>query len=92
MISLEDCVAMCGLDEAEVAAISEHEHVPDIEAAAVASELLHRPGGASEIRQMFVDDMRAALVRGDRPHAAELLTTLRRFLGEHPEAAEPLRH
>jgi len=92
MISLEDCVAMCGLDEAEVAAIGEHEHLPEIEAAAVASELLHRSGGAREIRQMLVDDMRAALARGDRPHAAELLTTLRRFVGEHPEAAEPLRH
>jgi hypothetical protein len=28
MISLEDCIAFCGLTEDEVAAISEHEHIP----------------------------------------------------------------
>jgi hypothetical protein len=27
MISLADCIGMCGLDEDEVAAISEHEHI-----------------------------------------------------------------
>ena len=37
MISLEDCIGMCGLDENEVAAISEHEHIPEISAAALAS-------------------------------------------------------
>jgi len=37
MISLEDCIGMCGLDENEVAAISEHEHIPEIAAAALAS-------------------------------------------------------
>jgi hypothetical protein len=89
MISLEDCIAMCGLDEDEVAAIVEHEHVPEIEAAAMASELMHRPGGAAAIRGILVDDMRAARRRGDLRRAAELLATLRRFLDEHPEAATP---
>jgi hypothetical protein len=28
MISLEDCIGLCGLDEDEVFAISEHEHIP----------------------------------------------------------------
>jgi len=30
MISLEDCVALCDLTPDEVAAIGEHEHVPEI--------------------------------------------------------------
>jgi hypothetical protein len=34
MISLEDCVGMCGLTKEEVLAIAEHEHVPEIAAAA----------------------------------------------------------
>lgn len=89
MISIEDCIAMCGLDREEVDAIMEHEHVPEVEAAAIASDLLHRAGGAAEIRQMLVDDMRAARANGDRAHAAALLTVLRRFLHEHPEAASP---
>ena len=36
MISIEDCIAMCGLTEQEVMAIAEHEHVPEIAAAAMA--------------------------------------------------------
>jgi len=47
MISLEDCIGMCGLDEEEVAAISEHE--PDIAAAALASYLVKQPHGAEKI-------------------------------------------
>lgn len=87
MISIEDCIAMCGLDAEEVAAIMEHEHVPEIEATAIASELLHRKGGAGEIRQMLVDDLRVARRRGEHRHAALLLAALRRFLHEHPEGA-----
>jgi hypothetical protein len=87
MISIEDCVAMCGLDADEIAAIVEHEHVPEIEATAIASELLQREGGAAEIRKMLVDDLRAARQRGEHRHAAVLLATLRRFLHEHPEGA-----
>jgi hypothetical protein len=45
MISLEDCFGLCGLDENEVTAISEHEHIPDIAAAALASYLLKQPHG-----------------------------------------------
>jgi hypothetical protein len=30
MITLEDCVALCGLTEEEVFAIAEHEHMPEI--------------------------------------------------------------
>lgn len=89
MISIEDCVAMCGLDADEVAAIMEHEQVPEIEATAIASELLHRRGGAGEIRQMLVDDLRDARRRGEHRHAAFLLSALRRFLHEHPEGALP---
>lgn len=36
MISLEDCVASSGLSEDEVAAIGEHEHIPQIAAYALA--------------------------------------------------------
>ena len=90
MISLEDCIAMCGLDADEVAAIVEHEHVPAIEATAIAAELMHERGGPQQVRAMLVDDLRAAHRRGDLRHSAELLATLRRFLHEHPEAASDL--
>jgi len=43
MISLEDCIGLCGLDGEQVEAISEHEHIPEIAAAALASYLLRQP-------------------------------------------------
>jgi hypothetical protein len=86
MISLEDCIAMCGLDPDEVAAVAEHEHVPEIVATEIAYDLLHKPGGVDAIRRLIVDDFRAALAAGDRLHAASLLLTLRHFLHDHPDA------
>jgi hypothetical protein len=86
MISLEDCIALCGLSEEEVAAVSEHEHIPEICAAAMANYLLNQPHGGEAIRAMIVDDIHKALDAGRVKHAAELFTALRHFLVEHPEA------
>ncbi|MEZ5787754.1 MAG: hypothetical protein R3D62_15060 [Xanthobacteraceae bacterium] len=88
MISLEDCIAMCGLDEEEIAAICEHEHIGEVPAAAMASYLLHQEHGAEKIRAMIVDDIRDALNKGRPKHAAELLTVLRHFVQHHPEAGQ----
>ncbi len=86
MITLEDCIAMCGLDEAEILAIAEHEHIPEIAAAALAQYLLSCEHGAERIGEMLRDDIRAALARGDRDHARQLFMALRHFLAAHPEA------
>jgi hypothetical protein len=83
MISLEDCIALCGLSEAEVAAVAEHEHLPEVAAAVLGQYLLHQKHGADRIREMIVDDMRAALKAGDTSHAGELLAALRHFLATH---------
>jgi hypothetical protein len=84
-ITREDCIALCGLDETEVAAIGEHEHISDVAAAALADYLLHQQGGAAKIRDMIIDDLRAALARHDRPHAKELFAALRHFVAEHKD-------
>ncbi len=86
MISLEDCVALCGLDEGEVAAISEHEHIPEIAATALADYLLKQPHGSETVRTMIIDDIHKALDDGRVRHAAELFMALRHFLEQHPEA------
>lgn len=85
MITLEDCIAFCGLNEAEVLAIAEHEHMPEIAAAALAEYLLKQRRGPEKIHTMIVEDIRAALRRGDRAHARELFAALRHFLATHPE-------
>jgi hypothetical protein len=88
VITLEDCIALCGLSEEEVLAIAEHEHIPEIAAAALGDYLLHQAHGAERIRDMLRDDIRVALGRDDRTHARALFMALRRFLSTHPEATE----
>lgn len=91
MITLQDCIAFCGLTEAEILAIAEHEHVPEIAAAALAEYLLKQRRGPEKIHEMIVEDIRAALHRGDREHARELFAALRHFLSTHPEHWKPDR-
>lgn len=86
MISLEDCIALCGLTKDQVLAIAEHEHVSEIAAAAMGRYLLKQPAGLEKIRDMMRDDIHAALDRGDKDHASELLLALRHFLATHPDA------
>jgi hypothetical protein len=85
MISFEDCIGMCGLTETEIAAIAEHEHVPEIAAAILGQYLLHQQHGPERIRQMLVDDIRAAVGGGNIKHAAELTSALRHLMSTHPE-------
>jgi hypothetical protein len=86
MISLEDCIGLCGLDEEQVAAISEHEHIPDVAAAALANYLLQQPHGGEVVRKMIVEDIHNALEDGRIRHASELFMALRHFLEQNPEA------
>jgi hypothetical protein len=85
MISFEDCVGLCGLTEAEIAAIAEHEHVPEIAAAILGQYLLHQQHGPERIRQMLVDDIRTAVGAGSIKHAAELMSALRHLMSTYPE-------
>ena len=74
MITLEDCVALCGLTEEEVLAIAEHEHLPEIAAAALASYLVQQKHhGLDIVRHMIADDIRTAQARGDNEHVLVLL-------------------
>lgn len=84
MITLEDCIGLCGLDQDQIDAIAEHEHLPEVAAAALAAWMMEKgPTGPREIRDMMRDDIRAALAVGNHAHAAELLSALRHFLAEH---------
>lgn len=87
MIALEDITAMCELTADEISAIAEHEHIPELSAAALGAYLLHQARGAAVIRSMIRDDIRAAIARGDGLHARQLIVALNHFLTDHPEAA-----
>jgi hypothetical protein len=87
VIALEDCLGLCDLSPDQVRAISEHEHVPEILAAALGTDLLRSESGPETIRDMFMDDLRRAVRRRDVAGARNLVGTLRHFLHDHPEAA-----
>ncbi|MBL27427.1 MAG: hypothetical protein CMM50_07760 [Rhodospirillaceae bacterium] len=83
MLSIEDCIALCELTEAEVDAIAEHEHLPEIIAAELGAYLCHAPDGSARIRAMIRDDIRQALAEGDVEHASKLVAVLRHFIETH---------
>lgn len=85
MISLQDCIDLCGLSEEEVLAIAEHEHIPEIVAASLGQYLLHQEHGPERIRDMIRDDIRCALDRNDLAHGSELVAVMRHFLATHPQ-------
>ncbi len=83
MLTFDDCLGLCELNEDEVDAIAEHEHVPEIVALEIGNYLIEGPNGDLLVSQMFIDDIRAATERGDVAHAAKLKRTLRGFIEEH---------
>ena len=90
MITLEDCIALCGLTKEEVLAIAEHENLPEIAATAVAY-VLCQERASEKVRDMIIDDFRRAQLLGDGRHAQTLLHVLHHFLKTHPEA-RPSEH
>ncbi len=84
MISKADILDMCDLDRDEIDAIAEHEHIPEVAAAALGDYLVHQAHGAERVRDMIVDDIRWAIERRDRAHASTLYMALRHFLAGHP--------
>lgn len=92
MITFEDCAAFCGLSCEEIAAIAEHEHMPEVSAAAYAQYLLDQPRGTSLLRDIIIDDIRISHTSGNRAHTQMLLHVLHHFLRSHPEAMPGERH
>jgi hypothetical protein len=84
MITFDDCLALCELTEEEIAAIAEHEHLPETVALEMGSYLIHGPDGEMRIQRIILDLIGAAQRRGDLVHAAQLKQTLRRFVEQHP--------
>lgn len=84
MLSLDDCLEFCELNEDEVAAIAEHEHIPTIVAAEMGCELLKSDQGVARLHFMILDDIETALEHGRVTHAGELAQTYRHLELTHP--------
>jgi len=91
MLTFEDCVALSGLTAEEIAAIAEHEHIPELAAAEMGNYLCRAPDGELRIKRMIVDDIVAACAAGKLDHAAALKLVLRHFVECHPGGDERRR-
>jgi hypothetical protein len=86
MLSRVDLMGLCGLREAEVLAIAEHEHLTEPAAAAMGHYLLQTKDGAATIREFIEEDIRQAVGAGRSTHAQELTGTLATYLEHYPES------
>ncbi|HWQ39682.1 MAG TPA: hypothetical protein VNM24_13935 [Burkholderiales bacterium] len=86
MLSIEDCIALSELSEAEILAIAQHEHIPEIAAAEMGNYLIQSPDGEMRLRAIIVDDIREAEAKGDRTRALALKLVCRNYLQAHPVA------
>ena len=85
MLTLQDCLALCDLTEAEILAIADHEHLPEIVALELGNYLVHRPDGVPAIKRIILDDIAEADRRGDKQRALTLKLVLRHFVQTHPQ-------
>lgn len=86
MITIEDCVGLCTLSEAEVDAIAEHEHLPGIVALELGFWLARTPEGQGRILWMIEDDIGLARSHGHWQHAHALQSVRAHYLETHPTA------
>ena len=84
MLSLEDCIGLCGLTEEEVRAIAAHEHIPEIAATELANYLVNSPDGELRVKTMICDDIAHEIAWGNREREFALKRVLRNFILQHP--------
>jgi len=86
MLTLKDCIDLSDLSDAEVAAIAEHEHVPEIVAAEIGCELVNTPAGRLVLKRYLRDNLVYAKAQHMEKKAEALALLLRRFDVAHPRA------
>jgi len=88
MLTFEDCLGLCGLSEAEVLAIAEHERIPEMAALELGNYLCHTPEGEQCIKGMIRDDILRARAAGNRERELALKLVICNFLLQHPRCEE----
>jgi DNA repair protein RadC len=83
MLTIEDCIGLSELTEAEILAIAQHEHIPEIAAVEMGNYLIQTASGEKRIRAMIVDDIEAARRAGDDRRLLTLKLCLKHFLEHH---------
>jgi hypothetical protein len=84
MLSLDECIGMCGLSEEEVAVVADHEQLPTLVAAELASSLVDTPRGVHRLHQMFMDALSRQAERPDRDRERALSQVYAGFRARYP--------
>lgn len=85
MLSLQDCVDLSDLTDAELAAIARHEKIPPIVALELGHRLIQTAAGVETLRQFILDDILSAQRQNRCRDCAEFSRTLAGYNEEHPE-------
>lgn len=84
MLTLTDCLHFSGITEAELALVAHHEHLPPLVALEKAHAFLQRDWGEPALRQMVLDEVRAALLSEEPEQARAMLEQLQKTFTDHP--------
>jgi hypothetical protein len=88
MLTVEECIALCGLTEDEVHAIATHERIPEVAAAELGAYLVQSPKGELYVKAIIRDDIAMAEAVGNRNRVLALKLLLRNFVLQHPRCDE----
>lgn len=85
MLTLQDCLDFCDVSEDIVDAIAEHDHLPPILAAELATCLACAPGGMHVIHRYLCDNAAASQRCRDGHRRDRVAAQLQSFEQAHPE-------
>jgi hypothetical protein len=86
MLTYEDCLALVELTPEQIGIIAARQHIPDMVALELGSELCRTAEGERRIKDMILEAIEAARAHGDTLRAAQLQLTLGQFMEAHPRA------
>ncbi len=84
MLTIEDCIELCGLSAEEIDAIAQHEHIPEMQAIELAEYLVHCDDGIPRIKHIIQDDLADARQRHDTEAIKRYRNVLKHFIASHP--------
>jgi hypothetical protein len=84
MLTYKDCLDWSELDQGEVDAIAEHEHLDRILALSYGIQISKDAEGYRHMRRILIDDIRHAEQHDNLRHAEELKKILDHYIKAHP--------
>jgi hypothetical protein len=83
VLSLQEVLDFCGLDEEEIHAIAQHEHISEVCAAALGSSLLQTEQGTARIEGLMRENIEDAKSHGQPTRAEACERVLAHFKENH---------